>query len=270
MHRREFLAGAAVAAGLVGTTLASHAGESGEKTGEAQERAVEYYELRRYHLQMGAKPKLMDDFWREAALPALKRLGIGPVGVFNVLVGPDSPTLYVLITHKTAESVVTLPARLAEDAEYQKAGAAFLNAPHADPAYLRMESSLLVALSGMPKLEVPPAAAEQKPRLFELRTYKSHSQKASDIKADMFNNGEIPLFKQAGFHPVFFSQAIIGQDVPHIAYMISFEDLAAREKNFAAFGSNPEFRRLAALPKYADLLTSISNVILRPTAYSQI
>src|ERR1041385_5858018 len=112
MQRREFLAGIATAAGLVGTTQAASAVEARERAVNAQDHAVEFYELRQYHLQMGAKPKIVDDYWRDAALPALKRLGIGPVGVFNVLVGPESPTLYVLIPHKTAESGMKLPARL--------------------------------------------------------------------------------------------------------------------------------------------------------------
>lgn len=59
-------------------------------------------------------------------MPAFKRLGIGPVGVFQVAVGPDSPTTYVLIPHTSPESVVTLPVRLAAYAAYQTAGAAFL------------------------------------------------------------------------------------------------------------------------------------------------
>ena len=269
MHRREFIS-AAAAAGIVGLSSPGNAESSSNSAEAVQDHAVEYYELREYHLRMGPKAKMIDDFWRDVAIPALKRLGIGPVGAFNVVVGPDSPTLTVLIPHKTAESVVTLAARLADDAEYQRAGTAFLAAPASDPIYTRLDSTLLVAMSGMPKLEVPPAAAEKKPRMFELRTYESHNEKASAAKVDMFNNGEIPLFRQAGFQPVFFSQAIVGKNVPHITYMISFEDLAARDKYFGAFSSNPEFRRLAGLPKYADLLTNITNVILRPTAYSQI
>ena len=264
MLRRDFIAGAGVTVGLAALPA------SGEDFVLADEKGAEYYELRQYHLQQGAKPKRAEEFWRDAGLPALKRLGIGPVGVFNVVIGPESPTLIVLIPHKSAESVVTLPARLADDAEYQKAGAVFLNAPLSDPSFVRLESTLLASLSGMPRLEAPPAAAEKKPRLFELRTYECHGERSAAAKADMFNQGEIGLFRQAGFHPVFFSQAVIGKNVPNITYMLSFEDMAARDRNFAAFGANPEFRRMAAMPKYTDLLTNITNTILRPAAFSEI
>ena len=264
MLRREFIAGAGAVAGLAALPA------TGSEFVLAQEKGAEFYELRQYHLHQGAKPKRAEEFWRDAGIPALKRLGIGPVGVFNVVIGPESPTLFVLIPHKSAESVVTLPARLADDVDYQKAGAAFLNAPLSDPSYARLESALLASLSGMARLEAPPAAAEKKPRLFELRTYECHGEHAAAAKADMFNQGEIGLFRQAGFHPVFFSQSVIGKNVPNITYMLSFEDLAARDRCFAAFGANPEFRRLAALPKYTDLLTNITNTILRPTAFSEI
>lgn len=264
MRRREFIAGASLAAGAAALPAI------GAPVALAEDKAAEFYELRQYHLHQGAKPRLAEQFWRDAALPALKRLGVGPVGVFNTVIGPESPMLTVLIPHKTAASVVTLGARLADDADYQKAGAAFLNAPLHDPAFIRYESTLLASLSGMPRLAPPPAAAEQKPRLFELRTYESHSERAVTAKADMFNQGEIGLFRQAGFHPVFFSQGVIGKNVPNITYMLSFEDLAARERYFGAFGANPEFKRMAALPKYADLLTTITNSILRPTAFSEI
>src|SRR5207247_10153328 len=84
----------------------------------------------------------------------------GPVGVFNVAYGPDSPTMYVLIPHKTIESFGTALDRVRSDADYQKAGTGFINAPATDPSYVRVESSLMVAFAGMPELEAPAAAKE--------------------------------------------------------------------------------------------------------------
>jgi len=66
------------------------------------------------------------------------------------------------------------PARLAADADYQQAAAEFLNAPKSNPAYVRFESSLLVAFDGMKRMSLPPA--DQKPNVFELRTYLSSSE----------------------------------------------------------------------------------------------
>ena len=45
-----------------------------------------------------------------------------------------------------------------------------------------------------------------------------------------------------------------------------------RDTKWSAFGSDPEFRALVAKPELSDaaIVSSISNVFLRPTAYSQI
>jgi hypothetical protein len=82
MKRRNFIkTSAAVAAGA--STLAAMTRASAAETGEGT--AHEFYELKLYHLRKGPKQKLFDDFYREATLPAMKRAGIGPVGVFNVV-----------------------------------------------------------------------------------------------------------------------------------------------------------------------------------------
>lgn len=232
----------------------------------------EYYELRQYHLRRGPQVKLTDDFLREAALPAWKRLGIGPIGVFNTSIGSDTPTVYVLIPHPSLESVATTAARLLTDPEYQRAGAAFLNVPSTDPAYVRMESTLMAAFESMPRLEIPAAAAENRPRIFELRTYESHSEKAHLKKVEMFNVGEIAIFRRTGLRPVFFGRTLIGSRLPNLTYMLTFDDLAARDKNWATFIADPEWKKLSTTPGYTDgeIVSNISNVLLAPTPYSQI
>ena len=77
----------------------------------------------------GPQVKLAGDFLGEALAPALNRLGISPVGVFDVEIGPESPGLFVLMPSASLETLLTAEFRLNRDAEYLKAGAAFLNAP---------------------------------------------------------------------------------------------------------------------------------------------
>jgi len=194
------------------------------------------------------------------------------VGVFNVMVGPDSPTTYVLLTHKSLESMATATDRVRADAQYQKTGAEFINATPSDPAYVRVESSLLAAFEGMPRLEVPAGVAEKKPRLFELRTYESHSKKANKKKIEMFNQGEIAIFRRTGLQPVFFGETLVGSKMPNLTYMLVFENMAARDKAWGTFVADPEWKKLSATPGYTDpeKMTNISNLFLRPTAYSQI
>ena len=239
--------------------------------GQNDKTKPEYYELRLYHLRFG-KEKLIRDFLREVWLPAMKRQGSGPIGVFSVIAGPDSPSLYVLIPHKSLDSVHMTTARLAADTEYQKAGASFINIPASDPAYVRMQSSLMVAFEGMTQMEVPAAASGNKPRIFELRTYESHNERANKKKIEMFNIGEIAIFRRTGLQPVFFGETIIGPRMPNLTYMLTYEDMATRDKNWATFIADPEWKKLSTTPGFgnAEILSNISSLFLRPTAYSQI
>ena len=94
-----------------------------------------------------AAPKLnlTHDYLQNAAIPALNRAGIKPVGVFNVMVGPESPSLFVLIPHPSAESVLTAWERVRADQEYLERGADFLNAPVIESGFLRVESEFMAA-----------------------------------------------------------------------------------------------------------------------------
>ncbi len=264
MKRRQFLRSTLAVGSLAG--LSVRAGEP------AKPPAREYYELRHYLLRRGPMQKRFEDYAREAAIPALNRLGIGPIGVFQVMVGPDNPGVFGLIPYRSLDDFAGVRARLAADAEYQRAGEAFINAPPADPPYVRVESSLLVAFEGMPRLEVPELTRQKQARLFELRIYESHSLKAHRKKVEMFNVGEIALFRRTGLTPVFFGEALVGSRLPHLTYLLVFENLAAREKNWGTFAADPEWKKLSTTPGYTDaeIVTNITNHLLRPAPYSQI
>lgn len=267
MKRREFLKSAAVVA-----TAASLHPSSSMAADVPENASREFYELRLYHLRRGPKQKLFEDFFRNAAIPAMNRIGLGPIGVFSVMTGPDSPTMYVLIPHKSFESFATATDRVRSDPDYQKAGAEFINAPAADPAYVRVESTFMRAFESIPKLEIPSATAQKKPRFFELRTYESHSKKANKKKIEMFNQGEIAIFRRTGLTPVFFGETLIGNKMPNLTYMLVFDNMEAHDKNWATFVADPEWKKLSATPGYTDpeIVSNISNVFLRPTSYSQV
>jgi hypothetical protein len=54
--------------------------------------------------------------------------------------------------------------------------------------------------------------------------------------------------------------------------MLGFENSAAREKAWSAFGADDDWKKLRSTPGYTDaeIVTDISNVLLRPAPYSQI
>jgi hypothetical protein len=54
--------------------------------------------------------------------------------------------------------------------------------------------------------------------------------------------------------------------------MLSFDDLAARERLWRAFSSDPEWQKLRATPGLSDaeIVSNINNTILRPLAFSMV
>lgn len=260
MQRREFLAASAVAAVAPRSTLEALAPSA----------ARQYIELRRYHLLPGARQGAFTRFVGDVAIPAMNRAGVAKVGAFTVVYGENAPSLLLVLAHQTLDSVVSLRERLASDAEYERAGAAIVDAPMSDPAFVRVESTLLRAMEAMPTLEPAAGAGTSTSRIVELRTYESHSDKAALNKLKMFNSGEVPIFRRTGLTPVFFGETVIGAKMPSLSYMLAFHDMAARDAAWNAFGNDPDWKALSADPQYRDNVSAITDIILRPTSYSQI
>lgn len=268
MNRRAFVktsAGATAVAGVLNVPSHSQQGTPGVK-------AREYYELRQYRVQSGRQQKLTDAFLKDAFVPALNRLGITPVGVFNLTIGPVTPTFFVLIAATSVETLVTLEARLGQDPEYLKAGAPFLTSSADQAPFIRIESSLMVAFEGWPRLKLPAVTTEQKERIFELRTYESPSDQDHRRKVEMFNSGEFDVFEKVGFSQIFYGDVLVGSRLPCLTYMLGFADLTDRTAKWNAFREAPEWKKLSGSPRYAfeSIVSNITNLILSPTTYSQI
>jgi len=230
----------------------------------------QYYELRVYTTKSEAQQKLINDYWQKAAVPAYNRLGIPAVGVFTELQDSATNKVYVLIPFETPGAYAAIPGKLATDSTYQTAATDYLNTPKSDPAYVRFESSLLVAFDGMKKLAVPPSAADQKPWIFELRTYLSHSESKGVNKVKMFNSGEIPLMQEVGLTPIFFGQTVIGSQMPNLIYMVSSENQDEHKKHWKDFFDAPVWKKLIGDPQYKDNVSKVISVFLKRTPASQI
>jgi hypothetical protein len=244
-------------------------------TGQKDEGAapLELYVWRQYFLRTGTQPRRLATFLEQAAIPALNRLGAKPVGVFETVAGPASPSVFVLTPFASLEAFLGMEAALDRDEEFTRAAKPYLEATSTDPVYLRQELSLLRAFPNVPRIEVPPATAAKGARLFELRIYESPSESTHRSKVEMFvRMGEVDIFRRVGLRPVFFGRTIVGSRMPNLTYMLVHDNLAAREKSWDAFRTDPEWKKLAATPGYSDaeILTNITTWLLRPSAYSQI
>jgi len=259
MNRREFLA-----TGITSLAATDIAGAS-EGTGGMSSRQL--FEWRQYHLRTGTARSAVGDFLKNAGIAALNRIGVRQVGVFNPVYGPSKPTLHVLLVHDSLDSVLNTSGRMMQDNEVRQKGASFIDATLSDPAFVRFESSLMAAFTHMPKIE-PPAFKE---RIFELRIYESHSVKAGKKKVEMFNEGgEIAIFKKTGLNPVLFGETIIGPNMPNLNYMLAFKDMVDRDQKWQVFRDDPDWKKLSADPAYKDTVSNITDIILKPTEYSQV
>jgi hypothetical protein len=264
MQRRTFLA----------ASLAASAAALGRGV-QAESKVVgtrEFYQIRCYRMQSGPQTQLTEKYFAEALIPALGRLGMGPVGAFRLDLGPETPTFYLLIPSTSVERLATLDLALAKDDAFLSAAQPFWSAPATAPAFLRVESSLSAAFEGWPKLVPPPSSATKAKRIFQLRTYESPSDAAHARKVEMFHHGEFEIFQRAGCRPVFFGDNLIGQRLPSLTYMLSFNDLAELTEGWAAFGNDPEWKKLSASPRYAyeAIVSNITNLVLSPLSSSQI
>jgi hypothetical protein len=269
MERRQFLAASLAASAL---TVAHNASAETPAVASPAAPGREFYQLRRYSLKSGPQLKLTESYFGDALIPALGRMGMGPIGAFKVDIGPQTPAYYLLIPGSSVEAHATLELRLAQDAAFMKAAEPFWNATAAAPAFQRMESTLLAAFEGWPKLTPPASSATKGKRIFQLRIYESPSSLDHQRKVEMFHAGEFELFKNAGFHPVFFGDAQIGPLLPNLHYMLSFSGMAELEAQWDVFRNDPAWKKLSANPQYGfdNIVDNITNLILSPLGCSQI
>lgn len=264
MERRRFLAAS------IATSAVALAGNAAAQAPSTQSR--EFYQLRRYNLKSGPQTKLTESYFADALIPALTRMGMGPIGAFSSTIGPETPAYYLLIPGSSIEAHATLDLRLAQDAAFMKLAEPFWNATAAAPAFQRVESSLLAAFEGWPKLTPPASSATNAKRIFQLRIYESPSNGDHVRKVEMFHSGEFEIFKAAGFHPVFFGDTQIGARMPNLHYMLAFKDMAELDAQWDVFRNDPAWKKLSSNPRYAfdQIVTNITNLVLSPLACSQL
>lgn len=256
--RRHFLGGAA-AAGFAPMLTAAPKGS--------------IFELRHYVLRNNADQQMQrtSEFIEKHAIPASRRAGLGPTGVFANLIAPGGPFLLMVNSYPSLAAMESAAEKLAGDKEFSQALEAFYAKPGL--GYVRVHTTLLRGIDSMPAVEPPPVEPGRPPRVFELRVYESDNPATLRRKVRMFEDGgELAIFRRVGVRPVFFGTAIAGANIPNLTYMLAYDDLAAREKNWRAFLNDPEWLKLRAKPGLSDaeIVSNIGNTILRPLPFSDV
>jgi len=258
MKRRSFLAATALA------------GAAGPLARAATDEAI--IELTFYRLRNNKDNQVnrTRDFLTRSYVPALKRAGVAPVGMFTNLIGEQSPTILLVTSYPNLAGIDAVRGKLAADKRLGQRAKLF--AGIAGLPYQRIEKTLLRGFDSFPTIQVPPGDKDRAPRVFEMRTYESDTFDTLRRKIGMFGNGEIDLFRKVGMAPVFFGETIVGQNMPNLTYMVGFDSLAHREQCWRKFGRSAEWRTMKKLPGLSDaeVVSNISNRIYRPLAGSDI
>jgi hypothetical protein len=235
---------------------------------DAKQSLIELTYLRMRNTQDGMTQRT-NDFLSKAYLPALQKAGVGPIGAFGSMIGEGSPFTLLVTQFPDAATWEGAGRRLREDKDLAKASETYYGGPL---QFVRMELALLRGFRTMPAIEVPPAQADKKTHIFELRTYESNNPRTLARKIRMFDEGEIALFRKLNMTPVFFGETIAGRNMPNLTYMLAYDDLTAREKAWGTFVAHPEWEKMKSQPGVSDaeIVSNISNSILRPLPFSPI
>lgn len=229
-----------------------------------------YLELKRYqlHTSLENQSKRVNEFLRSGYSPAVKRAGAQLIGAFTNYIGLEGPFLIAVTQYDSLGTMQSVLDKLAADTEYQQA-LETLDSGNGYP-FQREESSILKTFDGMPHPLLSEASDRHSPRVFEMRRYESPTPVTLARKVKMFDDGEIGIFERLGMRPVFFGEAISGERMPNLVYMLSFDSLAAREELWKKFGSDPEWKKLSAPAELHDdrIVSNISNTILHPLDFS--
>lgn len=236
--------------------------------------ARDYYQIKVYLVKDKSQETRIDNFMKKAYIPAMHRAGVKTVGVFKP-VETDTVNygklIFVLIPLKDLSQIEKIEEALMKDTKYQESGADYINAPHDNPPYERIESILLKAFSHHPEMYLPKYNTPKSEQIFELRSYQGATEKIWKKKVEMFNEGgEVEIFRKVGSNAIFYGEVLSGKDMPNLMYMTSYENMESNQKHWDAFRNHPDWKKLSGMEEYKNTVSHIDKWLLHPAEYSDI
>ncbi len=233
----------------------------------------EFYAIKIYHLKNHSQQEQTSQYLKEAYLPALHRMGIQHVGVFEPVKNDSSygKLIYVLIPFRSLTALTSLNQQLEKDRKFKQDGSDYLNAAYNEPPYERIETIILEAFPEHPVLTLPKLNNPPSDRIYELRSYENPTEELSRSKIDMFNYGaELSIFKKLNFNAVFYGEVLAGPKMPNLMYLTTYEDMKSRDAHWKAFSNDPKWKELVGMKKYQHNVSHADIIFLHPADYSDI
>lgn len=234
--------------------------------------APRYFLLESYLLKNGSQAQRLGSYFQSARIGMAGRLQtVAPSLVLDALIAAHMPQVLALSAFASLEEMAATKRKLREDAQSREAMATWEAGE--EPAYEELNETVLEAAEYCPPLpRATPAqdATGKLARVFELRTYHAPTERQLQALHERFAGPEIKIFQRSGIHPVLYSSTLIGAGKPNLTYLTPFDDLAAREKAWAAFGADPEWVKVRAesVAKSGQISSVIQMSLFKATAYS--
>lgn len=102
-------------------------------------------------------------------------------------------------------------------------------------------------LTGKPKVAPPRGGGEgcsayryspatrTENRLLNFRVYESHNERATKKKIEIFNKGDLTIFRSVGLTHEFFGETVVGGAMPNLTYLLVFPDDEGRKAAWNRF-----------------------------------
>lgn len=104
--------------------------------------------------------------------------------------------------------------------------------------------------------------------LYELRTYKVMPGRMPAL-LKRFETRTLRIWERMGIRPVGFWTTMIGPSHREMVYLLAWESLGERERQWAAFSADPEWiEALADSERDGIIVDTVTNTILAPTRFS--
>jgi hypothetical protein len=106
--------------------------------------------------------------------------------------------------------------------------------------------------------------------IYEMRTYHCLPGRLP-VLLKRFETITLKLWERHGIRQAGFWTVVVGNSNQDLVYMLAWDSLAAREKIWGAFMSDPEWiAKRAETEKDGQIIASITNQILQPTTFSSV
>jgi len=233
--------------------------------GAAPEKKTRFYVLEQMFLKNGSQLPRIHETIGKTMLPLLNAVHTGPKIYLEALVAPQFAAIYGF---ESLEDMWGTHVKLAASEEFRRKSEEFESGP--EPPFEHQTNTLLLAADYSP--EIVPAPASAQPRIFELRTYHSPTWRQLRALHERFAGPEIKIFGRCGIHPILYSSTIFGANMPNLTYLIPFDNLAAREKAWNAFGADPEWLKVRneSIEKHGQISSVIEISIHKAAPYSPV